>query len=119
MRVTFTDDELAFRDEVRTFFREELPEDIVEKQRLGVPLERDDHIRFQKALFHKGWAGFNWPVEYGGTGWTIGASTCSRSSRDGTTWFMRQPLRLPTSMYSMRRTIWPVPRKCSSRSNTV
>jgi alkylation response protein AidB-like acyl-CoA dehydrogenase len=70
MRVTFTDDELAFRDEVRAFFRDELPEDIVEKQRLGVPLERDDFIRFQKTLFHKGWAGFNWPVEYGGTGWT-------------------------------------------------
>jgi alkylation response protein AidB-like acyl-CoA dehydrogenase len=70
MRVTFTDDELAFRDEVRAFFRDELPEDIVEKQRLGVPLEREDHIRFQKTLFHKGWAGFNWPVEYGGTGWT-------------------------------------------------
>ena len=70
MRVTFTADELAFRDEVRAFFRDELSSDIVEKQRLGVPLEREDYIRFQKALFHKGWAGFNWPVEYGGTGWT-------------------------------------------------
>ena len=70
MRVTFTDDELAFRDDVRAFFRDELPGDILEKQRLGVPLEREDFIRFQKALFHKGWAGFNWPVEYGGTGWT-------------------------------------------------
>ena len=70
MRVTFTADELAFRDEVRAFFRDQLPADIVEKQRLGVPLERDDHIRFQKLLFEKGWAGFNWPVEYGGTGWT-------------------------------------------------
>jgi alkylation response protein AidB-like acyl-CoA dehydrogenase len=70
MRVTFTDDELAFRDEVRAFFRDELPEEIVEKQRLGVPLEREDFIRFQKLLFAKGWAGYNWPVEYGGTGWT-------------------------------------------------
>ena len=70
MRVTFTTDELAFRDEVRAFFRDELPQGIAEKQRLGVPLEREDYIRFQKALFHKGWAGFNWPVEYGGTGWT-------------------------------------------------
>ncbi|MDJ0812490.1 MAG: acyl-CoA dehydrogenase family protein [Woeseiaceae bacterium] len=70
MRVTFTDDELAFRDEVRAFFHDEMPQDIAEKQRLGVPLEREDFIRFQKSLFHKGWAGFNWPVEYGGTGWT-------------------------------------------------
>ena len=35
-----------------------------------MPLEREDFIRFQKLLFEKGWAGYNWPVEYGGTGWT-------------------------------------------------
>ena len=27
-------------------------------------------IRWQKILHAKGWAGVNWPVEYGGTGWT-------------------------------------------------
>ena len=70
MHVTFTDEELAFRDEVRAFFRDEMPGAIAEKRKLGVPLERDDHIAFQKALFGKGWAGRNWPVEYGGTGWT-------------------------------------------------
>ncbi|MDH3350086.1 MAG: acyl-CoA dehydrogenase family protein [Gammaproteobacteria bacterium] len=71
MHVTFSEDELAFRDEVRAFFRNEIPEDIARKQRQNVPLEREDHIRFQKALFSKGWAGYNWPIEYGGTGWTI------------------------------------------------
>ena len=70
MHVTFSDDELAFRDDVRAFFRDEMPTDIAKKQAQGVPLEREDHIRFQKALFNKGWAGINWPVEYGGTGWT-------------------------------------------------
>jgi alkylation response protein AidB-like acyl-CoA dehydrogenase len=70
MNVTFTDEELAFRDEVRAFFRDEMPDGIAEKQKFGVPLERDDFINFQKALFRKGWAGYNWPVEYGGTGWT-------------------------------------------------
>ncbi len=70
MHVTFNDEELAFRDEVRAFFREEIPNGIAEKQRLGVPLERDDFVNFQKALFRKGWAGYNWPVEYGGTGWS-------------------------------------------------
>ena len=70
MHVTLTDEELAFRDEVREFFRTEIPDDIAEKQRLGVPLEREDYIRFQKTLFERGWAGYNWPVEYGGTGWT-------------------------------------------------
>ncbi|MDJ0905033.1 MAG: acyl-CoA dehydrogenase family protein [Woeseiaceae bacterium] len=70
MRVTFTADELAFQDDVRAFFRDEMPAGIAAKQRLGVPLEREDFIRFQKALFAKGWAGYNWPVEYGGTGWS-------------------------------------------------
>ena len=70
MHVTFTDEELAFREEVRTFFRDEIPQDVAHKQRLGVPLEREDFIAFQKALYQKGWAGYNWPVEYGGTGWT-------------------------------------------------
>jgi alkylation response protein AidB-like acyl-CoA dehydrogenase len=70
MHITFTDEEVAFRDEVRSFFRKEMPQDIVEKQRLSIPLDREDYIRFQKALYDKGWAGINWPVEYGGTGWT-------------------------------------------------
>ena len=70
MHVTFTDQELAFRDEVRAFFRDKLPDDIRKKQQHGVPLDREDYIRFQKVLHERGWAGINWPVEYGGTGWT-------------------------------------------------
>jgi len=70
MNVSFSADELEFRDQVRAFFRDEMPDGIAEKQRLGIPLGRDDFIAFQKALFHKGWAGYNWPVDYGGTGWT-------------------------------------------------
>ena len=70
MHLSFTDQELAFRDEVRAFFRDELPDDIVQKQLQGVQLEPNDFVRFQKSLYEKGWAGFNWPVEYGGTGWS-------------------------------------------------
>jgi alkylation response protein AidB-like acyl-CoA dehydrogenase len=70
MNVNLSDDELAFRDEVRQFFRDELPKDIQEKQGKGVELEREDVVRYQKQLFAKGWIAVNWPVEYGGTGWT-------------------------------------------------
>ena len=70
MNVTLSADELAFRDEVRAFFRDGMPEDIRRKQERGVILDREDHVRFQKLLANKGWAGVNWPVEYGGTGWT-------------------------------------------------
>lgn len=70
MNVTFTSEEIAFRDEVRRFFREQYPSDILEKQNLGIPMTKDDYVRSMKALYEKGWAGVNWPVEYGGTGWT-------------------------------------------------
>lgn len=70
MHVNLTDKELAFREEVRNFFRDKYPDDIRQKQNNGVPLTRDDFIRWQKILFAQGWAAINWPVEIGGTGWT-------------------------------------------------
>ena len=50
MHVTFTEEEIAFRDEVRSFFRDELPADIREKQAQGVPLERDDSGRGERVV---------------------------------------------------------------------
>jgi alkylation response protein AidB-like acyl-CoA dehydrogenase len=70
MNVTFSEAELAFREEIRAIFSSEFPEDIRQKRELGVPLEREDMVRFQQWLHERGWAGVNWPVEYGGTGWT-------------------------------------------------
>ncbi|MDA1064303.1 MAG: acyl-CoA dehydrogenase family protein [Proteobacteria bacterium] len=71
MHVTFSAEELAFRDELGAFFQEKVPQDIHDNQRQHVPLSRDNQLRFQKALYAKGWAGYNWPVEYGGTGWSL------------------------------------------------
>ncbi len=70
MNVTFTEEELAFRETVRAFFREKFPSELRDKQLSGVPLEKDDFIRYQKLLSAEGWAGVNWPAEYGGTGWS-------------------------------------------------
>ena len=70
MNVNLSKDELAFRDEVRRFFRNELPADIRRMQDEGIELQREDIIRSQKLLFEKGWIAVNWPEEYGGTGWT-------------------------------------------------
>ena len=71
MNVTFTKEELAFRDEVRSFFETEVPQVIRDKRAQHVPIGPDDQIRYQKALFEKGWAAYNWPVEHGGTGWSL------------------------------------------------
>jgi len=70
MNIDFTGEELAFRDEVRNFIKQKFPADIREKTQNSIQLEKDDLVRWQKILYEKGWAAANWPVEYGGTGWT-------------------------------------------------
>ena len=70
MHVSFTTEENDFQKEVISFFNEKYPADIKEKQNKSVPLEKEDFIRWQKTLYEQGWAAPNWPVEYGGTGWT-------------------------------------------------
>jgi hypothetical protein len=70
MHVTFSPEELAFQEEARAFFRDELPDDLRQKRANGTELQPEDYVRWQQLLYKKGWAGINWPVEYGGTGWT-------------------------------------------------
>ena len=70
MNVNYSEDELAFRDQVRAFLQEKYPADLREKQAKGIALSKDDMVRWQKILYEQGWAAVNWPVEYGGTGWS-------------------------------------------------
>ena len=70
MDLRFTPEELAFRDEVRAFFRANLPEGIRVKLVEGRKLAKGDIVTWQRTLNQKGWAVANWPVEWGGTGWT-------------------------------------------------
>ena len=70
MDLEFSQEELAFREEVRSFIAQKLPADIREKVDQGQPLTKEEIVRWQKILFQKGWIAPNWPVEYGGTGWT-------------------------------------------------
>ena len=70
MDLRFTDEELAFRDEVRNFMRTKLPDKTRQKIIDGRHLDKDDIVTWQRILNAKGWAVANWPVEWGGTGWT-------------------------------------------------
>jgi pimeloyl-CoA dehydrogenase large subunit len=70
MDLRFTPEELAFRDEVRAFFRANLPESIRTKLAEGKHLAKDDIITWQRILNKQGWAVANWPAEWGGTGWS-------------------------------------------------
>jgi alkylation response protein AidB-like acyl-CoA dehydrogenase len=70
MDLSFSADELAFRDELRGFIADNLPDDIRERMRLGHSPEKEDTTRWQRILNRKGWAAYSWPKEYGGPGWT-------------------------------------------------
>jgi len=70
MDLAFSPEERAFRDEVRTFIAQQLPDDVRRKIQAGDPLGKDDHVRWHRILYARGWAAPNWPREYGGPGWT-------------------------------------------------
>ena len=62
----------AFCQEVRDFLKEKLDDEIraaMATSKNGY-ITKDLHIRWQKALYEKGWMAVNWPKEYGGPGWT-------------------------------------------------
>jgi pimeloyl-CoA dehydrogenase large subunit len=70
MDLRFTSEELAFRDEVREFFRTALPADIRRRMELGQKQSKQDIVTWQRILNKKGWAVTHWPVEHGGTDWS-------------------------------------------------
>ncbi|HEX4234264.1 MAG TPA: acyl-CoA dehydrogenase family protein [Caldimonas sp.] len=69
MDLAFTPEELAFREQIRAWVRENLPKDISDKVRNAIHLTRDDMQRWAKILGQKGWHGWGWPKEFGGPGW--------------------------------------------------
>ena len=69
MNLQFSDEHEAFREEVREFVAINLPESIRWKVNNGLAIARNDYIDWQKLLHAKGWAGVNWPIQFGGTGW--------------------------------------------------
>jgi len=70
MDLSFTPDEIAFREEARRFFRSEIPQAIRDKVAEGEGLTRDDMITSQRILNARGWATPNWPVQWGGQDWS-------------------------------------------------
>lgn len=69
MDLRYTDEELAFRDEVRAFLNDNLPEEIRRKMVDGEHVDKDDMVNWSRILNGKGWGVPHWPVEHGGTGW--------------------------------------------------
>jgi alkylation response protein AidB-like acyl-CoA dehydrogenase len=68
MNLDVTDEERAFRDEVRTWLRENVPR---QPRPLDGPEARAFDLGWQARQYEGGWAGISWPKEYGGRGLSV------------------------------------------------
>ena len=73
MDIQFSQEELAFQQEVRQFFASALDEELKAKLHNA---EASTHLKegmeeYQRRLNAKGWMAPGWPVEYGGTDWSV------------------------------------------------
>ncbi|MBF9060820.1 pimeloyl-CoA dehydrogenase large subunit [Rhodobacterales bacterium HKCCSP123] len=69
MDLSYSPEELAFRDEVRAFLAEALPPDIAARVAARRELGKEDMERWHALLQGKGWLAGPWPVAFGGQGW--------------------------------------------------
>lgn len=74
MDFSYTASEVAFRNELRSWLEENLPEGWLDGSRI-IPKEDDGKAEFlrdwQRKLSVGGWAGISWPQKYGGRGATL------------------------------------------------
>jgi pimeloyl-CoA dehydrogenase len=66
MDFDLTPEQHAFRDEVRAFIRERLPDGIRKRLRAGHPPRKQDTVTWQRILHERGWAAPHWPKHFGG-----------------------------------------------------
>ena len=86
MNLNFSEAEVLFREEVKSFLDSELTADLVSaaKHTSAVFTEKDVALEWQSKLVKKGWLVPSWPEEYGGTNWTetqkyIFSSECAKA----------------------------------------
>ena len=71
MDLSYSAEELAFRDQVRAWLEASLPSDIRDKVVGYRGLSKDDYQRWHRILATQGWSVPHWPEAWGGTGWDI------------------------------------------------
>ena len=86
MNLNFSEAEVLFKEEVKSFLDSELTADLVSaaKHTSAVFTEKDVAMEWQSKLVKKGWLVPSWPEEYGGTNWTetqkyIFSSECAKA----------------------------------------
>lgn len=72
MDIELSPEDAAFRDEVRAFLKDHLPADVKAGAAAtpSVFVEPDIGQVWNAVLNQRGWLGYQWPAEHGGTGWT-------------------------------------------------
>ncbi|MHB8463927.1 MAG: acyl-CoA dehydrogenase family protein [Acidimicrobiales bacterium] len=68
MDLRFSDDDVAFRDEVRTWLRAHRPTEPRPHERGAL---REYDLAWQRTQWDGGWAGISWPRDYGGRGLSV------------------------------------------------
>ena len=71
MDLSYSPEELAFREEVRAWLGQNLPAGLRDKVAAYEELSRDDLLQWHRILAKKGWIAPAWPKEWGGTGWNV------------------------------------------------
>ncbi|HVK69458.1 MAG TPA: acyl-CoA dehydrogenase family protein [Polyangium sp.] len=66
MDLSFTPEQIAFRDEVRAWIREAMPPRIREIAAVDGHFEHDEIMEWHRILHRKGWVAPHWPAEWGG-----------------------------------------------------
>lgn len=80
MHTRLNDEDLAFRDEVREFLRENWDTELAATCSNRATM-KEGMVEWQQRLYKRGWMAPHWPVEYGGTDWTVTQSFIYNSER--------------------------------------
>jgi alkylation response protein AidB-like acyl-CoA dehydrogenase len=71
MAYQYTKSDLAFAEEARRFIKSNLDPAVKRKILSSQLPTRDERESWQKCLVKQGWGAPSWPVEFGGTGWSL------------------------------------------------
>jgi alkylation response protein AidB-like acyl-CoA dehydrogenase len=70
MQLALTEEESAFREEMRTFFTTKIPQELRDTVATGRHVGKEGIVESQRIMNEAGIAVPNWPVEWGGQDWT-------------------------------------------------
>lgn len=71
MNLTYTPEQQTFRDEIRSFLKEQLQPALSDKVEQGLALTKRDYEQWHATLHAHGYLAANWPAQYGGAEWDV------------------------------------------------